>query len=366
MNNENEISGAIREEDAAAVSQQAAVEPEVPVMPEQAAVEPEVPVTPEQEDPWAVFREEPDDAFSNPFEPKKADAAPQANVPYGAAQPQGYVPPQGAAQPQSAAQPQGYVPPQGYAPYGYAPRPGYGQPYGYAPQGYVPYGQVPPQSGIPAQPYNAYGTPAQNEPKKGGAGQVLMWIAAILIEAVIVCFAIYGIYALATKDNAGPNPGVNQGPQIPSMPDRNDDSGSSSRPEGSNPSSNIGENPTDVQMGVVCGQMNEQYAEYYGLEPGLVVQSFSSDSPAKAAGLQLDDVITSANGIRVKTFDELFAIMQKMKPGDEMKLECYRLVRSEENIWGFKASEPFTITFTMQAKHEDTSSTPSTPSYPGA
>jgi S1-C subfamily serine protease len=119
-------------------------------------------------------------------------------------------------------------------------------------------------------------------------------------------------------------------------------------------------------MGVGCGQMNEQYAEYYGLEPGLVVQSFSSDSPAKAAGLQLDDVITSANGIRVKTFDELFAIMQKMKPGDEMKLECYRLVRSEENIWGFKASEPFTITFTMQAKHEDTSSTPSTPSYPGA
>ena len=76
MNNENEISGAIREEDAAAVPQETPVERETPATPEQEAVEPEVPVTPEQEDPWAVFREEPDDAFSNPFEPKKADAAP--------------------------------------------------------------------------------------------------------------------------------------------------------------------------------------------------------------------------------------------------------------------------------------------------
>ncbi len=383
MNSEIETNGAMGEEAAAEV-------------PQETPAEQEVPAKPEQEDPWAVFREDANDAFSNPFEPKKAEsapaageapvnpAAPQGNVPpygyappQGAAQPQGNIPPYGYVQPQSCtppqgyAQPQSYAQPQGYAPYGYAPQQGYGQPYGYAPQGYVPYGQVPPQGNVPprgsapAQPYNAYSTPVQTAPKKGGAGQVLMWVAAILIEAVIVCFAIYGVYALVTRDNAGPRPGFGQGQQIPSMPDRNDDFGGSSS-NGSNPSSEVGENPTNVQMGVVCGQMSENYAEYYGLEVGLVVQSFASDSPAKAAGLQIDDVITSANGIRVKTFEELFAIMQKMKPGDEMKLECYRLVRSEENIWGFKAGEPFTVTFTMQAKHEETSSAPSVPVYPGA
>ena len=343
MNSEIENNGAMEEETADAVPQ-------------------ETPVQPEQEDPWAVFREDANDAFFNPFEPKKPQTEPAAPPPDtgAAANPSAAQAPQGYA-------PYGYAPPQGYAPsqgavppYGYVPPQGYIPPYGYVP----PYGSMPPKGNMPPQ-NSPYTTPVQNAPKKGGAGQVLMWIAAILIEAVIVCFAIYGIYALVTKDNAGPNPGINQGQQIPSMPDQNNDFGSNPG-NSSNPSSEIGENPTGVQMGVVCGQMSESYAEYYGLEVGLVVQSFASDSPAKAAGLQLDDVITSANGIRVKTFDELFAIMQKMKPGDEMKLECYRLVRSEENIWGFKASDPFTITFTMQAKHEEVSSVPSAPSYPGA
>ena len=334
---------------------------------------------PANDDMTDVFREE-QPSYPNPFAPASAVQQPEVNtVPQGpSSAPQQHAAPASPYAPQPGyAPPYGCVPPYGYTPQGYAPQQGYAPPQGYVPpqsyappQGYAPsgqpnyganYGYPPPQP--PYYPPNRYGAYGAAKPPKaakgaGKAGHVVMWITAILIEAIIVCFAIYGIYALCTDNNGqkeGLNnrPGYNQGQQggnnLPSMPNRDDDT-----------SSEIGENPTNVQMGIVCALMNETYAARYNLEVGLVVQSFASDSPAQSSGLQVGDVITSANGVRVKTFDELYALMQKMKPGDEMKLECYRLEETTENNWGFKAGEPFTVTFNVQEKHDEVSS------YPGA
>ena len=230
-----------------------------------------------------------------------------------------------------------YTPPQ------YTPQ--YGA---YPPQ----YGQYPPQPPVPPYTPGAYARPNPVPPKKsdGKVGRILMWIAAALIEAVIVGFAIYGVYALCRGDAAPVEPnrppysqGDNRGPQNP-----NDDTSSGS----------TAQNNSKVQMGITCFELPDQYVQAYGIDKGLVVKSFSADSPAKDTELQVGDVITQFNGVRVTSFQSLFDEMEKLDVGDEVTLTCYRMNASGET---YQASEPFEVTFRVQARQDAVSST-----YPGA
>ena len=184
-----------------------------------------------------------------------------------------------------------------------------------------------------------------------------MWIAAGLIETIIVGFAIYGIYALCTRGSQPSyNPSYSQNDsrpnQQPNQPNNNASSGSSEDSDGTV------ENNANVQMGIVCYELPDQYAAYYNIEKGLVVKSFAADSPALETDLRVSDVITAINGVRVTSFEELFAVLEKLSPNDEVTLTCYRMVQSGDT---YKADEPFQVTFRVQEKHESASS-----SYPGA
>ena len=227
--------------------------------------------------------------------------------------------------------------------------PQYASQYGaYPPQ----YGQYPPQP--PAPPYTpgAYVQPNPDPtPKSGGkTGRILMWIAAALIEALIVGFAIYGVYALCRggPDSVGQRPSYGQDDNRPGQQFPNDGTSSGS----------TAQNNSKVQMGITCFELPDEYVQAYDIEKGLVVKSFSADSPAKETDLQVGDVITQFNGVRVTSFQSLFNEMEKLSAGDEVTLTCYRMNASGDS---YQSSEPFEVTFRVQARQDAASST-----YPGA
>ena len=68
----------------------------------------------------------------------------------------------------------------------------------------------------------------------------------------------------------------------------------------------------------------------YGLPLGAVVNAVSEGSPAEAAGLRKNDIITAINGESVSNSSELKRIISRSTPGDELVLSVYR--REEGDI----------------------------------
>jgi len=59
------------------------------------------------------------------------------------------------------------------------------------------------------------------------------------------------------------------------------------------------------RLGVTVSELTSQLAEHFGVRDGLLVTSVTEGSPASRAGLKAGDVITSINGRRVDSRDDL-------------------------------------------------------------
>ena len=62
----------------------------------------------------------------------------------------------------------------------------------------------------------------------------------------------------------------------------------------------------------------------YGLPQGAAVKSVVAESPAETAGLQVNDIITQANGKAITGSNDLVSIIGDATPGDKLTLEVYR------------------------------------------
>ena len=62
----------------------------------------------------------------------------------------------------------------------------------------------------------------------------------------------------------------------------------------------------------------------YGLPQGAAVQSLTDDGPAKAAGLQVNDIITKVNDTEITSSNDLVKTIGACKPGDQITLTVYR------------------------------------------
>lgn len=74
----------------------------------------------------------------------------------------------------------------------------------------------------------------------------------------------------------------------------------------------------------VALEYNAEAAEYYGWPEGVYVKSVVSFGAAYRAGIKENDIITSFDGKRVKTYDELNEQRAKHKAGDKVKVEVFR------------------------------------------
>ncbi|KGN92550.1 Do family serine endopeptidase [Porphyromonas canoris] len=85
-------------------------------------------------------------------------------------------------------------------------------------------------------------------------------------------------------------------------------------------------------LGVVGSNIDSDSKEKFGLKvsEGAVVQEFADFSPAKAAGVQVGDVITEVNGAKIRSISELQEQISKYRPGDQVKLRIDRKGKSME------------------------------------
>lgn len=79
-------------------------------------------------------------------------------------------------------------------------------------------------------------------------------------------------------------------------------------------------------IGVYLDKITKELSEHFGLKEGkgLLVSSFSEDSPAEKAGLKVGDVIFKVDGKRIDTVNELSELIQDKKKGDKIKIEFLR------------------------------------------
>ena len=76
-------------------------------------------------------------------------------------------------------------------------------------------------------------------------------------------------------------------------------------------------------IGVSVTDVSEE-TQSYGLPMGASVKTVAEGSPAQQAGLQLNDIITEANGTAINGSQDLVTLVGKCTPGDTLALKVYR------------------------------------------
>ncbi len=67
------------------------------------------------------------------------------------------------------------------------------------------------------------------------------------------------------------------------------------------------------KLGVVTESVSGEFAEYFGVEEGVLVRSVAEDSPAKRAGVKAGDVITEVNETSVESPREITSAMRELE-----------------------------------------------------
>lgn len=76
-------------------------------------------------------------------------------------------------------------------------------------------------------------------------------------------------------------------------------------------------------IGVTVSNVSSE-AQLYGLPQGAAIQSVMEDGPAQKAGLEVGDIITSANGTEITGSSDFVSFVRKMAVGETLEVEVYR------------------------------------------
>ena len=71
-------------------------------------------------------------------------------------------------------------------------------------------------------------------------------------------------------------------------------------------------------------------AQSYGVPQGAAVKVISKDSPAEAAGLKENDIITHVDGDEISSSSDLVNKIATYTPGDKVTLSVYRQGETQE------------------------------------
>ena len=101
-------------------------------------------------------------------------------------------------------------------------------------------------------------------------------------------------------------------------------------------SGNLSDTGGLIPLGIEYGYIVKPYIGVSvgsnNIPQGAWVQSIVEGSPAADSDLQVDDVITAANGQTVATSSDLVRIVSACLPGDELRLTVYRQNMGELEI----------------------------------
>ena len=82
--------------------------------------------------------------------------------------------------------------------------------------------------------------------------------------------------------------------------------------------------PGRPSSGLTVAEIPAAYAMYYKYPSCVYVAAVNESSTAYEAGVRKGDLILSADGIKIQSVDQLYAVINGMEAGDELSLELYR------------------------------------------
>ena len=82
--------------------------------------------------------------------------------------------------------------------------------------------------------------------------------------------------------------------------------------------------PGRPSSGLTVAEIPAAYAMYYKYPSCVYVAAVKESSTAEEAGVRKGDLILSANDIKIQSIDQLYAVINGMQAGDELRLELYR------------------------------------------
>ena len=82
--------------------------------------------------------------------------------------------------------------------------------------------------------------------------------------------------------------------------------------------------PGRPSSGLTVAEIPTAYAMFYKYPSCVYVSAVNESSPAYEAGVRKGDLILSANGIKIQSVDQLYAVINGMSAGDELTLELFR------------------------------------------
>jgi len=78
------------------------------------------------------------------------------------------------------------------------------------------------------------------------------------------------------------------------------------------------------RLGVTVDPLTDQLASYFGAKEGVLVTSVTENTPASRAGLKAGDVITSIDGTKIRSREDLLRGIRDARDGDEVSIGIVR------------------------------------------
>lgn len=79
-----------------------------------------------------------------------------------------------------------------------------------------------------------------------------------------------------------------------------------------------------VKIGILGTNVTSEGILLYNYPEGILVNEVVSDGPCDGSGIQENDIITSFNDNDVKSFADIYNLLEKCSPGDKVKISYYR------------------------------------------
>ena len=84
-----------------------------------------------------------------------------------------------------------------------------------------------------------------------------------------------------------------------------------------------------TRLGIKAKTVEQIYTQLYGYPQGVLIVGVDSDSGLKSRGVVQGDIITEADGTKITDMDGLYAVLNRHKPGDTIKMKVYSTSLSE-------------------------------------
>ncbi len=91
-------------------------------------------------------------------------------------------------------------------------------------------------------------------------------------------------------------------------------------------------------LGVTIKDVTSDISAFYGWPIGAYIYSILENSPAQAANLQVGDIVTNVNGVRVSTANELISAVSSYRYGTTVELTVQRFANGQYNEMTIQAT----------------------------